>query len=57
MFTCSTDSSVVGGMFLATSLDNSGVLYGGGAFYEGNLSVDDNETITVSLILNAGSVG
>jgi hypothetical protein len=60
VFTISTDSTDIGGAFIsngsAKATDsgyNTGVLYGAGAFTQGNKSLDDGDTLTVTVTLTA----
>jgi len=60
VFTISTDSTDIGGAFVSTgsakatdSGYNTGVLYGAGAFTAGNKSLDDGDTLTVTITLTA----
>jgi hypothetical protein len=51
-FTMDTDSDTVAGAFLvsnSTKSGSTGVLYSGGAFSGGDKSVDDGDTLTVTL--------
>jgi len=55
-FTISTNSTTIGGAFVVT--DNTkggttGTLYGGGAFSAGNKTLDDNDTLQVTVTLTA----
>jgi hypothetical protein len=56
VFTISTNDTDVGGAFVVTVNTKSGttgVLYGGGAFTAGNKSLDDGDTLTVTITLTA----
>lgn len=62
VFTISTDSTDIGGAFVsngsAKATDsgyNTGVLYGAGAFTAGNKSLDDGDTLTVTITLTAAA--
>ena len=57
-FTCSTDSTTVGGAFITTNSTKSGdtgTLYGAGAFSGGDKSVDDGDTLNVTVTLTAAA--
>ena len=58
VFTISTNSTVVGGAFLAT--DNTkggttGTLYGGGAFSAGDKTLDDGDVLNVTVTASAAA--
>ena len=60
VFTISTDSTDIGGAFVSDGSaktpaagHNTGVLYGAGAFTAGNKSLDDGDTLTVTIALTA----
>ena len=57
-FTISTNNTTIGGAFLST--DNtkggsSGTLYGGGAFSAGDKTLDDDDTLSVTVTLTASA--
>ena len=57
VFTISTDSTVIGGAFLVTNNTKSGTtgtLYGGAAF-TANRTLNDNDTLTVTVTLTAAN--
>jgi hypothetical protein len=54
-FTISANGTVIGGAFVTTSNVKSGtvgVLYGAGAFGAGNKTLDDNDTLSVTVTLS-----
>ena len=60
VFTISANGTDIGGAFVSTgsakatdSGYNTGVLYGAGAFTAGNKSLDDGDTLTVTITLTA----
>jgi hypothetical protein len=58
VFTISTNGTAVGGAFVAsvsTKSDNTGTLYGGGAFTGGNKTLSDGDTLTVTVTLTAAA--
>ena len=58
VFTIDTNSTTIGGAFLATSSvkgGTSGVLYGGGAFAAGDKTLDDNDVINVTVTATAAA--
>lgn len=58
VFTISSDSTTIGGAFVisnSTKGGSTGVLYGGGAFTAGDKSLDDNDTLSVSVTLTAAA--
>lgn len=58
VFTISTNSTTIGGAFIVSDLTKSGttgVLYGGGAFSAGDKSLDDGDTLNVTVTLTATS--
>lgn len=57
-FTISTNSTVIGGCFVATDSTkggSSGTLYGGGAFSAGDKTLDDGDTLSVQVTLSASA--
>jgi len=57
-FTISSNDTVIGGAFIAT--DNTkggstGTLYGGGAFTAGDKTLDDDDTLSVTVTLTAAA--
>lgn len=57
-FTISTNSTTVGGCFVTTSSTKSGTtgtLYGAGAFTAGDKSLDDGDTLNVTVTLTAAA--
>ena len=57
-FTVSSDGTTIGGAFLCTSSTKggtSGTLYGGGAFSAGDKSLDDGDTLQVTVTLTASA--
>lgn len=57
-FTISSDSTTLGGAFLATNNTKggtTGILYGGGAFSAGNKSLDDGDTLNVTVTLTSAA--
>lgn len=55
-FTISANNTTVGGTFLVTDSTKggtSGTLYGGGAFSAGDKTLDDNDTLSVTVTLTA----
>lgn len=58
VFTIDTNSTVVGGAFVVTvntKGGTTGTLYGGGAFTAGDKSLDDNDTLSVTVTLTAAA--
>jgi len=56
VFTISTDNTVIGGGFLTTlntKGGSTGTLYGGGAFTAADKSLDDGDTLSVTITLTA----
>lgn len=57
-FTISSDSTTLGGAFIATNNTKggtTGILYGGGAFSAGNKSLDDGDTLNVTVTLTSAA--
>lgn len=57
-FTCATNGTVIGGAFVVTNNTRggtTGTLYGGGAFSAGNKTLDDNDTLDVTITLTAAA--
>jgi len=57
-FTVSTNGTTIGGAFITTSNTRggtTGTLYGGGAFSAGNKTLDDNDTLDVTITLTAAA--
>jgi len=57
-FTISTNNTTMGGAFVATDNTNggsSGTLYGGGAFSAGDKTLDDDDTLQVTVTLTASA--
>lgn len=55
-FTIDTNSTVIGGGFIntvSTKGGSTGTLYGGGAFSAGNKTLDDNDSLLVTVTLTA----
>lgn len=53
-FTISTNGTTIGGAFLATvntKGGSTGTLYGGGAFSAGDKTIDDNDTLAVTITI------
>jgi hypothetical protein len=58
VFTISSNGTVIGGAFVTTSNSKggtTGILYGGGAFSAGNKTLDDNDTLSVTITLTASA--
>jgi len=58
VFTISTNATVIGGAFLvtvSTKGGTTGVLYGVGAFSAGDKTLDDNDTLTVTVTCTAAA--
>ena len=58
VFTISTNSTVVGGAFLATDSTKggtTGTLYGGGAFSAGDKTLDDGDVLNVTVTASAAA--
>lgn len=58
VFTISTDSTTIGGAFVtdsSTKGGSTGTLYGGGAFTAGDKSLDDNDTLNVTVTCTASA--
>lgn len=58
VFTIDTNSTVVGGAFIvneSTVGGDTGTLYGGGAFTAGDKTLDDNDTLSVTVTLTASA--
>lgn len=58
VFTISTNSTVVGGAFIATNSTKggtSGTLYGGGAFSAGDKTLDDGDVLNVTVTASAAA--
>ena len=56
IFTISSDSTTTGGAFVvsnSTKGGSTGVLYGGGAFSKGDKTLDDGDTLSVTVTLTA----
>jgi hypothetical protein len=52
----SANGTVIGGAFVVTNNTkggSTGTLYGGGAFSAGNKTLDDNDTLDVTITLTA----
>jgi hypothetical protein len=57
-FTISTNNTTMGGAFLATNSTkggSTGTLYGGGAFSAGDKTLDDDDTLSVTVTLTASA--
>lgn len=57
-FSINTDNTTIGGAFITTSNTKSGttgVLYGGGAFNEGNKTLGNGDTVTVRIACSGSS--
>jgi len=57
-YTISTNGTVIGGAFVTTSNTKggtTGTLYGGGAFSGGNKTLDDGDTLNVTVTLTAAA--
>lgn len=57
-FTISTNQTVIGGAFVVTNSTKggtTGILYGGGAFSAGDKTLDDNDTLQVTVTLTASA--
>ncbi len=55
-YTVSANGTVIGGAFVVTNNTkggSTGTLYGGGAFSAGNKTLDDNDTLDVTITLTA----
>ena len=58
VFTISANDTVIGGAFLSTTATKGGTvdtLYGGGAFTAGDKTLDDNDTLTVTVTCTAAA--
>jgi hypothetical protein len=58
VFTISTNSTTIGGLFVTTGNAKSGttgILYGGGAFTAGNKTIDDGDTLSVTVVCSASA--
>ncbi|MBN1814703.1 MAG: hypothetical protein JXA14_22880 [Anaerolineae bacterium] len=58
VFTIDTNSTTIGGAFLVTNSTkggSTGTLYGGGAFTAGDKTLDDNDTLTVTVTCTASA--
>jgi hypothetical protein len=58
VFTISANGTVVGGAFLCTNNTkggSTGTLYGGGAFSAGDKTLDDDDTLTVTVTCTAAA--
>jgi hypothetical protein len=58
VFTISTNSTVIGGAFVAsvnTKSGSTGILYGGGAFSGGNRTLNDDDTLSITVTLTAAA--
>ena len=58
VFTISTNGTVIGGAFLVTNSTKggtTGTLYGAGAFSAGDKTLDDNDTLTVTVTCTAAA--
>ena len=57
-FTISVNDTVIGGAFITTTNDkggSTGILYGVGAFTAGDKTIDDNDTLEVTVTLTAAA--
>lgn len=57
-FTVSSNGTAIGGAFVTTNNTKggtTGILYGGGAFTAGNKTLDDNDTLDVTVTLTAAA--
>lgn len=55
-FSINANGTVIGGAFIANAASGtSGVLYGGGAFSAGNKTLDNGDTLSVTVTLTAAS--
>lgn len=58
VFTIDTNNTTIGGAFIvnnSTKGGTSGILYGGGAFTAGDKTLDDNDTLTVTVTCTAAA--
>jgi len=58
VFTVSTNDTTIGGAFITTDDTkggSSGTLYGGGAFSAGDKTLDDDDTLTITVTLTAAA--
>jgi len=58
VFTISANDTVIGGAFLSTTATKGGTvdtLYGGGAFTAGDKTLDDGDTLTVTVTCTAAA--
>lgn len=58
VFTISANDTTIGGAFIVTNSTkggSTGILYGGGAFTAGDKTIDDNDTLTVTVTLTAAA--
>jgi len=58
VFTISANDTVIGGAFVSTTSTKGGsvdTLYGGGAFSAGDKTLDDNDTLTVTVTCTAAA--
>lgn len=58
VFTISADDTTIGGAFIVTTSDkggSTGILYGGGAFTAGDKTIDDGDTLTVTVTCTAAA--
>lgn len=58
VFTISANDTVLGGAFVTTTSDkggSTGILYGGGAFSAGDKTLDDNDTLTITVTCTAAA--
>jgi len=58
VFTISSNDTTIGGAFLSTDSEkggSSGTLYGGGAFSAGDKTLDDDDTLSVTVTLTASA--
>ncbi len=54
-FTINANDTAIGGAFVATSVDNTGVLYGVGAFTQGNKTIGDGDLLDVTVTMTVAS--
>lgn len=58
VFTISANDTTIGGAFVTTTSDKggaTGILYGGGAFSAGDKTLDDNDTLTITVTCTAAA--